>query len=159
MSTATTGGNPDEIDLTLIVRKTIRADTGRVFDAWTKPASLKKWWGPGAIRCTGAEIDLRVGGSYRIANEYPDGKVVWIGGVFEVVEPPRRLVYTWRLEAHSPATELVTVRFEARGPDTEVIILHQRIGDKTLRDGHEEGWTACLDGLAAYLDGQSSAQD
>ena len=78
--------------------------------------------------------------------------MVWIGGEFEVVEPPRLLVYTWRLDAHSPATELVTVRFEARGPATEVIIVHQHIADEPLRDGHEEGWTACLDGLAAYLD-------
>lgn len=139
-------------DLTLVVRKTIQADAERVFEAWTKAAYLEQWWGPGAIRCSGAEIDLRVGGRYRIANEYPDGKVFWIGGEFEVVEPPRLLVYTWGLDAHSPGTELVTVRFEARGAATEVIIMHQRIADEPLRDGHEEGWTGCLEGLAAYLE-------
>ena len=150
---------PTGQDLTLVVRKTIRADAERVFEAWTKPASLELWWGPGAIRCSGAEIDLRVGGRYRIANEYPDGRVVWIGGEFQVVEPPRRLVYTWRLDTHSPVTELVTIRFEARGAATEVIIMHQRIADEPLRDGHEEGWTACLDGLAAYLETPAGSKD
>ena len=140
MTTDTSGGKPADVDLTLMVRKTIQADAARVFEAWTTPANLEQWWGPGEIRCTGAEVDLRVGGSYRIANEYPDGRVVWIGGVFEEVDPLRRLVYTWRLESHSPATELVTVRFEERGAATEVIVLHQRIGNATLRDGHEEGW-------------------
>lgn len=139
-----------DLDLTLMVRKTIQANATRVFDAWTQPASLEQWWGPGEVRCTGAEVDLRVGGSYRIANEFPDGRVVWIGGVFEEVDPPRRLVYTWGQEADT-ATELVTVRFEERGGATEVIVLHQRIGSETMRDGHELGWLGCLDGLADFL--------
>jgi uncharacterized protein YndB with AHSA1/START domain len=56
------------------------------------------WWGPSAaVSCASAEIDLRVGGRYRIANRFPDGRLLWIVGEFEVVEPPSRLVFSWRV--------------------------------------------------------------
>jgi uncharacterized protein YndB with AHSA1/START domain len=102
------------------------------------------------VICCDAEVDLRVGGRYRIGNRLPDGTVVWITGEFEVVEPPSRLVYTWLVEGKSAPRDhsLVTVRFEARGDGTEVIIVHERIDSEETRRDHEGGWTGCLDGLA-----------
>lgn len=137
--------------VSLVVRRTIQASVERVFEAWTRPAHLKKWWGPGPVTCPDAEIDLRVGGRYRIANQYPDGNVVWIVGEFELVEPPRKLVYTWRLEPDSQTSERVTVRFDPRESATEVIIVHEHIPNSATRDTHEQGWHGCLDGLAGYL--------
>jgi uncharacterized protein YndB with AHSA1/START domain len=137
--------------ITLIVRKTIAATPERLFAAWTEPAQLRKWWGPEGVECIDPEVDLRVGGSYRIGNRLPDGKVLWIAGEFEVIEPPRRLTYTWRLEGMSESEERVTVRFEARGDVTEVIVTHERISSEALRDQHQHGWQGCLDGLAGYL--------
>jgi uncharacterized protein YndB with AHSA1/START domain len=138
----------------LVVRRVVHAAPARVFEAWTEPAHLRKWWGPGAVVCVDAEVDLRVGGRYRIANRFPDGRVVWIVGEFERVVPPRELVYTWRLEeTESAGFERVTVRFEPRDGATEVIVVHERIPDATIRDLHEHGWNGCLDGLAEYLAG------
>ena len=135
----------------LEIRRTIRGPPERVFEAWTQPTHLKTWWGPASVRCVDAEIDLRVGGNYRIANEFPDGKLVWIVGEYETVEPPRKLVYTWRTEPGSRVSERVTVQFEPRNGETELIITHERIPNTTLRDMHKEGWNGCLDGLAEYL--------
>jgi glutathione S-transferase len=137
-------------DLTLVVRRTLRAPAERVFAAWTTPELLMKWWGPADVTCTAAEVDLRAGGAYRIANRFPDGRVFWISGEFEVVEPPHRLVYTWRF-ADSKATERVTVRFDAVPGGTEVVVTHERIGADSAREHHEAGWQGCLDGLAALL--------
>jgi uncharacterized protein YndB with AHSA1/START domain len=53
--------------VTLVVRKTIRASAERLFTAWTDPAQLKLGWGPHGVQCTEAEVDLRIGGRYRIA--------------------------------------------------------------------------------------------
>src|SRR5262249_11866527 len=61
-------------NVALVVRRTIRAPVERVFDAWTRPEHLRRWWGPKPVRCTEAEVDLRRGGRYRIANQHPDGK-------------------------------------------------------------------------------------
>jgi uncharacterized protein YndB with AHSA1/START domain len=111
-----------------------------------------RWWGPQGVACPAAEIDLRVGGSYRIANQFPDGKVIWIVGIFEVIEPPHRLTYTWKLESQDGPVERVTVSFEAHGAATEVVVTHERIPDEAARTSHERGWIGCLDSLAQYAD-------
>jgi uncharacterized protein YndB with AHSA1/START domain len=140
--------------VTLVVRKTIRAPAERLYTAWTDPEQLKLWWGPRGVQCTDAEVDLRIGGRYRIANQFPDGKILWITGEFERIEPPRKLVYTWRLEAQTDTFERVTVQFEPRGDVTEVIVTHELIPNETLRDMHQQGWIGCLEGLAKYLEAQ-----
>ena len=137
--------------ITLVVRRTIQASVEKLFAAWTQPAHLKKWWGPRPVRCVDAEVDLRVGGSYRIANQFPDGTLLWIVGEFEVVDPPYKLVYSWRAGPEPHDSERVTVQFEPRGDATEVTIVHERILNAAARDRHQAGWEGCLDGLANYL--------
>ncbi len=138
----------------LVVRRTIRASAARLFEAWTAPELLVSWWGPKGVRCSHAEFDPRVGGKIRIANEMPDGSTLWILGELLEVEPPSKLVYTWRTEparAAASVDERVTVRFEARGrEETEVIVVHERIVDDETRSGHATGWEGCLDGLADW---------
>ncbi|HEX4334512.1 MAG TPA: SRPBCC domain-containing protein [Polyangiaceae bacterium] len=133
----------------LIARRTIRASAPRLFDAWTTPDELRAWWGPKPVTCSSAEVDLRVGGSYRISNLLPDGRIFIIEGQFRVVERPHRLVYTWC--AGEDRQSLVTVRFEPRGDATEVIIVHEQIPGDTIRDSHGTGWTGCLDGLERHF--------
>jgi len=137
--------------LTLVVRRLIRATPERLFEAWTQPGQLKQWWGPENVTCIAAEVDLRIGGRYRIANQFPDGSVVGIIGEFQAIEPPHRLTYTWQIEESSRSSELVTVRFEPHDDETEVIVTHSRIPDRITRDRHEKGWVECLNGLAEYL--------
>jgi uncharacterized protein YndB with AHSA1/START domain len=137
----------------LVVRRIIRAPRESVFAAWTEARHLIAWWGPNAdVTCPSAEIDLRVGGRYRIANRFPDGRLLWIVGEFEVVEPPSRLVFSWQLGIQADRAERVSVEFEAHGAGTEVIVTHERIADAATRAGHEQGWVGCLDGLARYAD-------
>jgi uncharacterized protein YndB with AHSA1/START domain len=151
MNDSAPGAIPESQMQTLVVRKTIRATPERLFAAWTAPEQLLKWWGPEGVTCIGAEIDLRVGGGYRIGNRLPNEKILWIVGEFEVVEPPRRLTYTWRLEGISETSERVSVQFEPRGEMTEVVVTHDRIPNEELRDQHLLGWRGCLDGLVEYL--------
>jgi uncharacterized protein YndB with AHSA1/START domain len=140
--------------LALVVRRIIQASAARVFDAWTQPEQLRRWWGPRPVTCSAAELDVRVGGVYRIANQFPDGSVLWISGTFEIVEPPRRLVYTWEVEREvctAPERSRVTVRFEPRDGATEVIVVHERIDSEETRADHEKGWTGCLENLDALF--------
>lgn len=138
--------------IALVVRRTIKASVARVFDAWTQPEQLRRWWGPRPVTCSSAEMDVRAGGAYRIGNELPDGSILWISGTFEIVEPPRRLVYTWEVErASSRERSRVTVRFEPRGEATEVIVVHEHIDTEATRVDHEKGWNGCLDNLEAMF--------
>jgi glutathione S-transferase len=140
--------------IVLVVRRTIRTTAERLFQAWTQPEQLRAWWGPRPVTCSRADVDLRVGGRYRIDNALPDGNTVTIEGEFRAIEPPHRLVYTWRMGAGPEAEEsLVTVRFEARGEATEVVVVHEQLASEAVRDSHAQGWDGCLDGLEAHLGG------
>lgn len=131
--------------------KTIPASPERVFEAWTDPEQLKQWWGPKDVRCVSAEVELRVGGQYRIANELPDGTVLWIGGEFEVIEKPNLLIYTWIVETENPSKERVSVRFKQHEIGTEIVLTHDLISSAVLSDQHRAGWSGCLHGLIDYL--------
>jgi uncharacterized protein YndB with AHSA1/START domain len=149
---------PSSADISLIVRRVIAASPEVVFAAWTEPDHLKRWWGPSWIECTHAEVDLRIGGRYRLANRDTEGHVIWITGTFGLVDPPRKLVYDW---AHEPVTEhseitRVTVRFEPRARATEVIVIHERFATEASRERHGIGWAGCLDGLDAYFNRSAS---
>ena len=154
------GPNPASQDgahvVSLVVRRRVRASAARLFAAWTLPEQVERWWGPRPGTCIGADIDLRVGGRYRIAHRMPDGAVIYIGGVFRRIDPPRQLVYTWRREPGSGVEEQVTVRFEPMDGGTEVVVVHERIADQQSRDTHEAGWNGCLDGLEAFVRDEST---
>lgn len=127
--------------------RTISARPDRVFDMWTQPEELKQWWGLADVRCISVELDIRVGGAYRICNDLPDGTVVWISGLFRRIERPALLEHGWSVAPGSNAPELVTVKFAAHENGTMLILLHRRITSEALRDDHRKGWTGCLDGL------------
>jgi uncharacterized protein YndB with AHSA1/START domain len=149
------GSKSESTLVTLIVRKTMRASAEKLFDAWTRPSQLIKWWGPESVTCIGADVDLRVGGRYRIGNKFPDGNVLWITGEFKSIDRPHKLVFTWAIEPDVSSSEVVTVIFKPRGDVTEVVVTHRRIPNDAARDMHRVGWQGCLNGLATYLEGQS----
>jgi uncharacterized protein YndB with AHSA1/START domain len=139
--------------VSLVVRRVIAASPDVLFDAWTRPELLVRWWGPQGVTCPEAHVDLRPGGALRIANRFTDGRIRWIHGVFERVERPRLLVYSWGMDVQSVHVERVTVRFEPREAACEVIVVHERIPDARTRDEHHAGWDGCLDGLVRLVAG------
>ncbi len=138
-------------EVVLVVRRTIRATAERIFAAWTQPEHLLAWWGPRPVTCSGAEVDLRVGGRYRIVNALPDGTSVTISGEFREIEASSKLVYTWSTGSSLEESSLVTVRFEQRGDATDVTIVHDQIPSEAVRKSHEQGWNGCLNGLGLYM--------
>ena len=137
----------------LEVRRTFAATRQRVFDAWTRPEALKLWAAPGAMTAPIAEVDLRVGGSYRIHMRAPDGKEHRVLGEYREVDPPRRLVYTWTWETNPDVTDsVVTVEFHERGTSTEVVLRHERLPTAESRDRHAVGWGGCLEKLQTVVD-------
>jgi uncharacterized protein YndB with AHSA1/START domain len=98
-----------------------------------------------------AQVDLRVGGRYRIVMRGPDGDDKIVGGVYRVIERPSRLVYTWKWEESAMADSVVTIEFHERGKATEVVLRHEGLSDPESRGRHEHGWKACLDNLVAIM--------
>jgi uncharacterized protein YndB with AHSA1/START domain len=130
----------------LRIRHTFAAPRERVFRAFTDPEELKQWFGPTDGHAVPvAEVDLRVGGRYRIDMRGPSGSLYRIVGEYREVRPPERLVYTWRWEIGQDVGEnLVTVEFRERGDATEVVLTHEAFPTANARDGHEGGWIGSL---------------
>ncbi|MDX1488422.1 MAG: SRPBCC domain-containing protein, partial [Acidiferrobacterales bacterium] len=103
---------PDEI---VEVRQLVDASIETVFEAWTEPEHVKRWWSPNATTtCTLCEIDLRVGGHYRLEMyDTADENTCKVHGQFQEISPPTRLVYTWNGATHQGkvTNTLVTVEF------------------------------------------------
>ena len=152
MTTATTSA--------LYLERTFAAPPDQVFAAWTDPELLKRWWGPHGFSTPAADVDLRAGGCFRIAMKPPQGDVYHLTGAFREVERPQRLVYTWvwdgkfrdGSEMRMPET-LVTVEFRACDHGTQVALTHDGFPDQERRDGHEQGWSGCLDRLGDVVGG------
>jgi uncharacterized protein YndB with AHSA1/START domain len=140
-----------ESALSLLVRRRVAATPERLFEAWTRAEELREWWGPRNVKCIAAEVDLRVGGAYRIGNQFPDGTILWISGEFLSIERPHRLEYTWRVGSADAPLERVTVQFVRGGGYTEIIVTHTHIADEPSRKRHEQGWQECLVGLENSL--------
>jgi uncharacterized protein YndB with AHSA1/START domain len=138
-------------DTSLEVRRTINAHRERVFQAWTRPEDVKQWAAPGAMTTPVAEVDLRVGGRFRIEMHAPDGARHVAIGEYREVKPPERLVYTWSWEDTSVRDSVVTVEFTQRGQATEVVLRHDRLPDANSRDRHAEGWAGCMEKFAALF--------
>ncbi len=117
-----------------------------------------RWFPPEGYEPARTIIDLRPGGSYEWGlRKLPDGEPFCSMGTFIEIEPPRRLVYTWRWTGMTEAQEtLVTVEFEKRGSGTELVIRHERFPNADLRNQHKEGWTHCLEQLAAFIEKEES---
>jgi uncharacterized protein YndB with AHSA1/START domain len=131
----------------LVISRTYPASVERVFKAWTDANQLGQWFAPTDDYTTKASVDLRVGHEYRIDITPKGGNVHTIFGTYRIIDPPRKLVYTWRWENGPAADTLVTVDFTPEGDATKVTITHDKFADTEARDKHNEGWNGCLDRL------------
>ena len=125
--------------------RTIKADRQAVWDAWTQSEHMKRWSCPEANGVKEVEADLRVGGAFRIVMEVEGKKHIAFGTYLEI-DAPNRIVYTWDWEDPETAMgeTVVTVDFRADGDSTEVVLVHSGFPAVEAKEGHEQGWTACL---------------
>jgi len=128
----------------------------KVWRAWTDPQAVKKWWGPRPGEPVAvAELDVRVGGRFRIVFGGPKGADHEVQGTYQEVVPNRKLAFTWTWPRTTPEREsLVTVTFNAVGGGTELDFRHEQFFDEKARDDHKRGWTGLLDKLERFLTNQ-----
>jgi uncharacterized protein YndB with AHSA1/START domain len=133
----------------LNIKRTIPASRERVFDAWTKPEVLQKWFRVAEEWTTEVfECDLHVDGSYRIGMQTAsEKKPSIVRGIYKEILPPEKLVFTWSWEGMDNSETLVTVKLHDNGDSTEVELIHERFTDDEYRDKHNEGWQGCLSQL------------
>ncbi len=149
----------DSVGLTLHMNRVLAAPRSVVFRACTEPGELAKWWGPRGFTAPSVEIDLRVGGGYRIAMQPPEGDVFYLSGEFREVDPPARLAYTFRWEEPDPEDRETFVTLSLRDLDdsTEFALVQTGFAAEPRRALHEAGWTDSLDRFQQLLSSRPSA--
>ena len=139
--------------LTLDIKRVLPAPPPVVFDAFADPDKLAQWWGPAGFSVPSLDYDPRIGGSYRIQMQPPEGDAFYLTGEFRVVDPPGRLAYTFVWEPPDPddVETLVEVSFRDLGESTEVVVTHAPFKTEPRRELHRDGWTESLDKLEALV--------
>lgn len=138
-----------ETGTSLQISRVVKATPERVFRAWTDPADMKRWACPEGGTVVQAEVDLAVGGRYTIHMRTEDGNEHKAIGVYQEIDPPRRLVYTWDWDEKEMrmGDTRVTVEFNDLGGSTEVVLTHDRFPNAEAKENHEMGWTSCFNRL------------
>jgi uncharacterized protein YndB with AHSA1/START domain len=144
---------PATSDAEMALTRVFHAPRRRVFDAFTRPQELVKWWGPEGFTLASCELELRVGGSLRFVMRAPDGRRSTFHGIYVELLPPARLVFTAEIE-EAPVNLLVTtVNFEEVDGSTWLTI-HQTIPRTAeYAAGQRQGWSESLERLALHLAG------
>jgi len=140
---------------TIRVEKQIHAPADQVFAAWTNPLQMAGWFAPSDdFGPTGADVDLQVGGRYRVSMMPPgQDQPAVVSGQYCRIDAPRSLSFTWAWESPRADTHetQVTLEFHSQGDTTDLVLIHERFRDEELRNQHAKGWQGCLDRLSRKL--------
>ncbi|MCL4245778.1 MAG: SRPBCC domain-containing protein [Candidatus Dadabacteria bacterium] len=128
----------------VIVKRVIKADPGRVFEAFTKPEIMSRWFYGMENGTSEVSNTLEVGGGFRINMRSPDGAEYMHTGEYRDIQPNERLVFTWNSDYAQDT--VVTVSFRPVPDGTEVTIEHELL-TASEREPHRRGWTVCVNNL------------
>jgi uncharacterized protein YndB with AHSA1/START domain len=135
---------------TLVLKRRLPAKPARVFKAISRAEELRHWMCPQDFTVASAMAELKIGGRFRIEMHSPDEEVFIVNGRYRVIDPPRRLVFTWEWEPeHTMAgvETTVAIDLEADGDETLLTMTHTGLPNEEERSSHEWGWTGAYEKL------------
>jgi uncharacterized protein YndB with AHSA1/START domain len=150
----------------LLLSRLINAPREVVWQAWTQPEHLKRWFAPEHFTTAAAKVDLRPGGNFLYCMRSPEGAEFWGKGVYREILAPERLVYhdtfadedghpvqpeQYGLSPDYPAETLVTVTLADQNGKTLLTLRHAGLPIGEGSDMTEAGWRTQLDRLAEAL--------
>ncbi len=154
------------MDPGIVTTRIIDAPRQRVFEAWTRPEHLMRWWAPKGCTTPFCTVDLRVGGVFHYCMRLPEGRDIWGIGIFREIVAPERIVYTdafadangnpvppalYGFSEGHPSETLVTVTFAENEGGTKLTLMHSIPDSIDEREATQQGWIEMLDRLAEFL--------
>lgn len=133
---------------------TFNASAETIFEAWTNPLIIKKWF---ALKDSHTmpivEIDLRTGAKYRIGIKHEDGSLRIIGGIFKRIVPNEILAFTWSVGGGGTQQKksIVTAEFTNKSDGSELVVKHQFIPGEKYQNQFEEEWKTRFSRLEKVL--------
>jgi len=165
-SKESTRASANAVERDLVITRVLDAPRRLVFEAWTRPEHMMRWFGPKGFTTPFCTIDFRVGGAFRYCMRSPEGRDYWGIGIYREIAIPERIVYTdaftdtegnpvppshYGMSSSHPAETLVTLTFEEQDGKTKLTLRHGIPETVTERDGTQQGWNEVLDRLAEDL--------
>jgi uncharacterized protein YndB with AHSA1/START domain len=146
----TAAAGPAEVEI--VLTRVFNAPRLHIFETWTSPQHLMRWWGPAGFSVPAWDADFRPGGKYRYCLRSPDGRDYWAEGVYREIVAPERLVFTATLDdEHGNREILTTVTFMEQGAGKTRITVHQSFTESQMTRGSLQGWAQSLDRFGEYL--------
>jgi uncharacterized protein YndB with AHSA1/START domain len=134
------------------IERTFAASAEDVFDAWTSPEVMRRWFHCAPDWNTPeADVDLRVGGTVRVVMRKPDGTEVEARGEYALIDRPRRLVMTWTFDDDPSNEQRIELSFSESEGSTTVLLVNSGISTDERREAQQWGWQGCLDQLDRVL--------
>jgi uncharacterized protein YndB with AHSA1/START domain len=150
----TGGATAQPLEREVIITRVFDAPRELVFKAWTEPDRLMRWWGPQHWTNPVCDVDLRVGGSWRIVMRAPDGGEYPCGGEYLEIVEPELLVFTnnpYDGQGNALLEGLTSVTFEDLNGKTKLTLKTRAKGlvsyAAAMLEGMEMGWSQSLDRL------------
>jgi uncharacterized protein YndB with AHSA1/START domain len=137
----------------LEIARVLPAAPSVVFESFSDPDRLARWWGPKGFSIPAVDFEPRAGASYRIAMQPPDGDPFNLTGDFHEVDPPARLAFTFRWEDPDPddVETVADLSFRDRGDATEIVLTQGPFKTEARLELHRGGWSDSFDKLEALL--------
>lgn len=141
-------------DRQIVTIQLVEASPTEVFEVFTTPEHLARWWGPRGYTLISYKADARVGGTYRFGVRSPENTEHWAHGTYREITPPETLAFThaWENPDGSPKHEtVVTLTFAEQGEKTKLTLKQTLFETVTSRDLHRGGWSSTFELLEEYL--------
>ena len=141
-------------DREVVMTRVFDAPRHLVFDAFTKPELLKRWFGPRGWSLVVCEVDLRVGGGFRFVLRGLEGQEMGMRGVYREIVPPERSVHMESFDDYPGESQVTAVFVEQGGQTTltaTVLYPSREVRDIVLQTGMEHGAAESYDKLAELL--------
>lgn len=145
----------------IVLTRVFNAPRPLVFDAFTKPELLKRWFGPRGWSLIVCEIDFRVGGEFRFILRSPEGNQLGIRGTYCEIDAPLRSVHRESYDDIPGQSEVTTVLTESGGKTVltaTVTYASEEARDAVIRQGMEDGAAETYDRLAELLELLAAAE-
>ena len=142
-------------DREVVMTRVFDAPRHLVFDAFSKPELLKRWFGPRGWSMSVCDVDLRVGGGFRFVLQGPDGQSMGMRGVYQEIDAPGRSVHLESFDDFPGEPAVVTTVLEEQDGKTTMMVTvlspSKEVRDAVLESGMEHGAAESYDRLAELL--------
>ena len=151
----------------VFIKRVFDAPRRRVWQAWTEPEQMMRWWGPKGFTIPSCRMNVQVGGDYLYCMRSPDGNDVWGTGIYREVVEMEKIIMTdsfsdkkgnvvpasyYGMGENWPEEMLVTVTFEElEYCTTRLTLRHSGLPAGEMSEGNETGWNEMFDKLAEML--------